>query len=105
MQSGSSGASEMPALSEYSNVYNDALLILLKKGYQVWYSKDADVYCAERNGWDFQADTPCGLLGIVAIYEFRQPAAYVEYWWREDGSDVYHQLPEQPRPYKSVVER
>jgi len=29
----------MLALSEYSNVYNTALVILQRKGYQAWYDE------------------------------------------------------------------
>lgn len=96
----------MAALSEYSNVYNTALLVLIKKGYQVWYEKKSDRYCAERDGWDFRSKTPCGLLGVVAIYEQKQPKECTDYWWRENGPDVYGSLPEQPpRPYVPVWER
>ena len=95
----------MPALSEYTNVYNTVILILQKKGYQTWYDEQADLYCAEKDGWDFTADTPCGLLGVVGIYEFKQPEEYEEYWWREEGPDLYHQLPRQPRAYRSVSEK
>jgi hypothetical protein len=95
----------MPTLSEYSNVYNTALVILERKGFQVWHDEQTNLYCAEKDGWDFQADTPCGLLGVVAIYEFKQPAAYQEYWWREQEPNRYRNLPKQPRPYKPVWEK
>jgi hypothetical protein len=58
----------MPTLSEYSNVYNTALNILDKKGFSVWYDESLEMFFAERNGWDFMSETPCGLLGIVSIY-------------------------------------
>ncbi len=32
----------MPALAEYSNVYNSALLILRKKGYRIWLDAVSD---------------------------------------------------------------
>jgi hypothetical protein len=95
----------MPALSEYSNVYNTALLILQQKGFQVWYDERTSRFWAEKDGWDFTAESPCGLLGVVAIYEFRQPSAWREYWWREEGPDVYDHLPKKPRPFESVVTR
>ena len=79
----------MSSLSEYSNVYNTALLILQKKGFRVWYDKEIKVYCAEKEGWDFMADTPCGLLGVVSIYEFKKPEKYEEYWWRVEGPQIY----------------
>ncbi|EPX64325.1 hypothetical protein D187_005459 [Cystobacter fuscus DSM 2262] len=92
----------MPALSEYTNVYNTALLILQKKGFQVWLDESIDMYCAEKDGWDFMAQTPCGLLGVVAIFEYKQPSEYREYWWQEQGQDIYSNLPRQPRAYKPV---
>jgi len=95
----------MPALAEYSNVYNSALLILRNKGFQVWLDESTGLYCAEKDGWDFQADTPCGLLGVVAIFEYKQPSEYREYWWREEGQDIYSNLPRQPQAYKPVWKR
>jgi hypothetical protein len=93
---------KMPALSEYSNVYNTALLILKQKGFQVWFDESTDLFGAEKDGWDFLADTPCGLLGVVAIFEHTQPSEYREHWWREQGEDLYSNLPRQPRPYTPV---
>jgi hypothetical protein len=93
----------MPALSEYSNVYNTALVVLRRKGFQVWYEKARDVYCAERGGWDFEANTPCGLLGVVAIFEEKQPSNHREYWWKEDTPALYGSFPEHPpREYVPV---
>jgi hypothetical protein len=86
----------MPTLSEYSNVYNTALVILQRKGYQVWYDKKLDAYQAEKDGWDFMSDSPCGLLGVVAIFEERKPARFTEYWWKEDSPELYGNLPERP---------
>jgi hypothetical protein len=95
----------MPALSEYSNVYNTAILILERKGFRVWVDSKTSLYCCERDGWDFMADTPCGLLGVVAIFEFKTPKECGEYWWREDGPDRYGSLPTQAPEYVSVVDR
>jgi hypothetical protein len=93
----------MASLSEHSNVYNSALLVLKKKGYQIWYDSKTEDYCAERDGWDFRSPSPCGLLGLVAIFEFKQPAGFVEYWWREEGPEVYRDLPSQAeRAYQPV---
>ena len=96
----------MPALGEYTNVYNTALVVLRRKGYQVWSEDGGNTYCAERDGWDFRADSPTGLLGLVAIFEYRAPAAYQEYWWRErvDGAS-YRDLPDAPKPYTPVWRR
>jgi hypothetical protein len=50
-----------PALGEYVNVYNSALNVISKKGYQLWYDADSDLFGAERGGWDFLADNPISL--------------------------------------------
>jgi hypothetical protein len=86
----------MPALSEYTNVYNTALVVLQQKGFQVWYDKKLDAYLAEKDGWDFLSQTPCGLLGVIAIFEHKRPSAYGEYWWKEDEPDLFQKLPERP---------
>jgi hypothetical protein len=95
----------MPALSEYSNVYNTALVILQKKGYQLWYDEQTKLYGAEKDGWDFMANDPCGLLGLVAIRDFKQPARFTDYWWREREPDLLDKLPRQPRPYTPVHQK
>jgi hypothetical protein len=92
----------MPALGEYVNVYSSALETLTSKGYQVWYDGESELYCAEKNGWDFMAENPISLLGLVAIYEAQAPQSYSEYWWRREGPDHTH-LPNSPRPYTSVI--
>ncbi|PWF25499.1 hypothetical protein [Corticimicrobacter populi] len=92
----------MPALSEYSNVYNTALNVLDRKGFSVWYDEEAEMFCAERNGWDFMAETPCGLLGLVAIHEFQNPSSFEAYWWRLDDKDLYGQMSNTAPDYVSV---
>ncbi len=83
----------MPSLSEYVNVYNTALEVLRVKGYRVWFDKEADMYCAEKDGWDFMADGPISLLGLVAIYEHQNPSTYRDYWWRQEGPLEFNKLP------------
>lgn len=95
----------MPALGEYPNVYNSALAVLSSKGFQVWFDEKADMYCAEKDGWDFMADNPISLLGLVAIFEHARPTAYKEYWWRQATDLEYHKLPRQPRPYVPVTSK
>lgn len=93
----------MASLSEHSNVYNTALLILKRKGFQLWYDANTTDYCAERQGWSFRSPSPCGLLGLVAIFEERKPTGFAEYWWREEGAEIYRNLPTHPeQPYKPV---
>ncbi|MCY1043320.1 hypothetical protein OV208_18530 [Corallococcus sp. bb12-1] len=96
----------MPALTEYPNVSDTALIILKQKGFQVWYDKMAEAFCAEKDGWDFMATSPCGLLGVVAIYEHKHPEKFAEYWWRERRSpSLYDNLPDGPRPYTPVWQK
>ncbi|AYH06153.1 hypothetical protein [Pectobacterium parmentieri] len=92
----------MPVLSEYSNVYNTALNVLDKKGFSVWYDESLDMFCAERNGWDFMAETPCGLLGVVAIYEYKTPLFYSEYWWKVEDKELYINIKKENPDYHSV---
>jgi hypothetical protein len=86
----------MAALIDYTNVRNTALLIAKQKGFQVWYDRQTDEYCAEKEGWDFRSPSAAGLLGLIAIYEFKQPPAYSEYWWRVDGPELFPELPNAP---------
>lgn len=82
----------MPALSEYTNVYSTAIHILKKKGFQVWYDESSHTYWCERDGWDFRSDSPCGLLGLVAIFEEKRPKTFSEYWWREDEATDHRSI-------------
>ena len=95
----------MPALGEYTNVYNSALNILKKKGFQSWYDEKSELFCSEKDGWDFMADSPCGLLGVVAMYEFIKPEQYDEYWWKVNDEELYDGLPKAPKEYVSVIYR
>lgn len=94
----------MPALSAYTNVENTALVILKEKGFQIWYDKDRERYCAEKNGWDFFAHGAVELLGVVAIFEHHNPITYREYWWKIDEPDIARSLPQTPIPYTPVWE-
>jgi len=51
------------------------------------------------------ADSPCGLLGIISIYEFKNPKKYEEYWWREEDNSLKYALSSTPPQYISVVEQ
>ena len=93
----------MAALADYTNVYDTALAILARKGYQLWYVESTKTYWAERNGWDFTSDSPVGLLGVVAILDFHAPGGWSEYWWRMPPSGLYRNLPDHPsKPYVPV---
>lgn len=96
----------VPTLSQSSNVYRAAVSVLHAKGFQVWCERSAGTYFAERDGWDFCADDPVALLGLVALFEARAPAEYREYWWRMEAESGPVELPEAPaQPYVSVMER
>ena len=92
----------MPALSEYANVYDTALAVLEQKGYLVWKNEKVDMFCAQRQGWDFIADNPVSLLGLVAIYEHKNPEAYVEYWWKTEPAQGLLSLPTTAPEYVPV---
>lgn len=92
----------MPTLSEYGSSHGEAILILREKGWQVWRDDYAQMYCAEKDGWDFMAGSPTALLGLVAIYEYKKPARCTEYWWRSEPFPSYDPMPTKPeRAYVS----
>lgn len=97
------GFEAMPALSEHVNMYNVALKVLSEKGFQVWTADGGETICAEREGWDFFADSPVSLLGLVAIFEESKPETFSDYWWRPAGELDYRNLPAEPKPYQSVI--
>lgn len=76
------GSAYMPALSEYRNVQTSALATIKQKGYTVWLKEGTGMYWAEKSGWDFAANTPVSLLGLIAMFEWIGPKEYAEYWWR-----------------------
>ncbi|MBK9033455.1 MAG: hypothetical protein IPL61_19685 [Myxococcales bacterium] len=96
----------MPTLSDYVNVFGEAEAVLRDRGYQVWYDESLKHFFAEKNGWDFSADSPTALLGIVSLYEARSPGEYREYWWSTQQYWDFAAVPRQPtRPYRSVIKR
>ena len=97
----------MPTLSSFSNVYNTAAVLLQRKGYQLWVDREAEtpLFMAEKDGWDFAADSPVELLGIIAIFEAHSPDSYSEYWWRIEKPSIYGDLPTKPAPYVSVMKK
>lgn len=93
----------MSALGDAGNVQNTALSILSQKGYQIWQDESGE-YGAEKNGWDFYANSPVGLLGLIGIYEFKQPSQYSPDWWFQDNDPniTSFNLPDKPNSYMSV---
>jgi hypothetical protein len=78
----------MPDLSSYLNVYNTALVVLERKGWSLRHDKTGDVWFAEKDGWEFLADNPTELLGLVAIFEYQTPKMKAEYWWKIDEPNL-----------------
>lgn len=78
----------MPDLSAYLNVYNTALVVLERKGWALRYDKERGWWFAQKDGWEFLADDPMQLLGLVSIFEHHAPKAKAEYWWKIDEPDL-----------------
>ena len=95
----------MPALSDYANVDNTALIMLNEMGYQTWYDQKMEMYGCEKDGWDFYAESATALLGCIKIYEYHNPKHYSEYWWRIEEPWIVQSQPEKPSPYVSVTFR
>ncbi|GGN85532.1 hypothetical protein GCM10010112_66040 [Actinoplanes lobatus] len=89
----------MPTLSEHVNVYTTAIAVLEQKGFSIWYDRENDTFCAQRDGWDFWADNPISLLGLAAIFEYKNPSEYTNRWWETEGSIRYPNVPETAPEY------
>ena len=46
-----------------------ALGMLVKRKYQVWFDDETDLFYAKKDSWEFVADSPLSLLGLVTVYE------------------------------------
>ncbi len=79
----------MPDLSAYLNVYNTALVVLERKGWSLRYDKQHEWWFAKKDGWEFLADDPMQLLGLVAIFEHHAPKKKADYWWKIDEPDLF----------------
>ena len=85
----------MPDLSAYLNVYNTALVVLERKGWALRYDREHEWWFAQKDGWEFLADDPMQLLGLVGIFEHHAPKQKAEYWWKIDEPDLLsHFCPE-----------
>jgi hypothetical protein len=82
----------MPDLSAYLNVYNTALVVLDRKGWALSFDSSHDSWHAKKEGWEFLADNPIELLGLVAIYEHHAPTVKKEYWWKIDEPNILAKL-------------
>ena len=95
----------MPALGAYLNVFNTALVVLQQKGFRVWTNDTEDEWFAERAGWDFIADDPIQLLGLVSIYDHRSPTEFREYWWQYQEPWLIESVSKTRPDYISVWQR
>ena len=82
----------MADLSAYVNVYNTALVVLEKKGWALRFDSDHAWWYAKKGDWEFLADDPTQLLGLVAIYEYHKPDKKKEYWWKIDEPNLLAKL-------------
>ena len=73
-------------LSEHINLWPTCLQVLEAKGYHLSVLLDSgggvDEWLAERDGFQFRAGTPLGLLGLVAIRDAVAPGTESRGWWR-----------------------
>lgn len=80
----------MASLSSALNVYNTCLLILRRRGYELW-TKEINkeiIWFAKKNEYDFAAYSPIELLGLVSIYEYQKPETSSKgYWWKVEGEN------------------
>ncbi len=91
------------ALSSHANVNNSCLLILRRRGWELSLEGERDEYgsyipeslwwTAVKNDYRLGAYNPIELLGLAAIYDFKQPSGPPEsYWWVVDGPNVFGEL-------------
>jgi hypothetical protein len=93
----------MASLRSHTDVYNTCLLLLRQKGYKLWVEGDLDPdgcvsplslsWKAKKDGYDFQANNPIELLGLISLYELKAPSRPSKpQWWKIDGPDLYQEL-------------
>ena len=70
------------------NTYNPSLIVLRKKGYELWLEKgeDGNLWCAKKGDQSFLAYTGPELLGLVVLWE--------EFGsnWNQQEPDIYEDL-------------
>ena len=98
----------MSSLYAHANVENTCLRILQSKGYTLKMYEDGDhyLYEARQGDYHFLAHDPIGLLGLIAIYEFKgQPNGSPQpYWWVVRGENVRQALVTDSTPWREVDE-
>ena len=82
----------MPDLSAYLNVYNTALVVIERKGFLIRFDESKEWWYATKDEWEFLADDPMQLLGLISIYEHLSPEEKKEYWWKIDEPNLFSEL-------------
>ena len=90
-------------LSEIHDVNNVAIITLSERGYRVWWEASerpsADDWWAEKDGREFVAKSPLGLLGLVALWESRGD----EWQKRPEEPELLEQLKEEAQaPFRRI---
>ncbi len=70
------------------NTSNPSLIVLRKKGYELWLEKgdNGSLWCARKGGQNFLAYSGPELLGLVALWEELGPA------WNQQQPGIYSEL-------------
>jgi hypothetical protein len=70
------------------NTYNPSLLVLRRKGYQLWLEKgdNGSLWCAKKGDKSFLAYTGPELLGLVTLREELGEE------WNQQTPDIYSEL-------------
>jgi len=93
----------MKQLTSHANVYNTCLRILRERGYELRLEGEVDAegiiipsslnWVALVSDYQMNAHNPIELLGLIAIYEERNPKPDSDsYWWSVSGPDIYREL-------------
>ena len=67
-------------------------MVLEKKGFSLRFDESREWWFAKKEDWEFMADDPIQLLGLVSIYEHHSPTDKTEYWWKIDEPDLLGEL-------------
>lgn len=81
-----------------------ALGILVKRKYQVWFDDETDLFYAKKDSWEFVADSPLSLLGLVTVYEIKKPETDKDYWWNDTGKLMPVPSFPKKRKYKQSID-
>jgi hypothetical protein len=66
--------------------------ILQQKGYTLRHDREKDTWHADKDGWEFLADNPIELLGLLSIYDHHAPKEKGGNWWKINKPDLLAEL-------------